>query len=166
MVFNLKSKPIVISFVFGALMLVTGLTYVGLKLMSKTNLTGRSGQSATPSSLVKTEAGNPRAIVTDPEKYSKEMAAAAKSAAPSTPVQVKISSAGFVPAEVTVKAPNIITFKNMDEVNHSVKGTSGKWGSLKDLEPNESYSQQFDVAGTYEYSDPLNPTLKGKIIVE
>jgi len=34
------------------------------------------------------------------------------------------------------------------------------------LEPGESYSQQFDVAGTYEYFDPLNPKLTGKVVVE
>ena len=60
----------------------------------------------------------------------------------------------------------LVTFKNDGAERHSVKGTSGKWGSLKELEPGESYSQQFDVAGTYEYYDPLNTEMKGKVVVE
>ncbi|PJE51844.1 hypothetical protein COV27_01220 [candidate division WWE3 bacterium CG10_big_fil_rev_8_21_14_0_10_39_14] len=163
MEFDLKSKPILISFVFGAIILVVGIAFAAIKMSSKPSVINEE-QAGTPA--VKTEEGNPRVIVTEPEKYSKQMEEAAKNAAPTTPVVVTISDANFVPAEVTVKAPFIVTFTNKGEVAHSVKGTSGKWGSLKELEPGESYSQQFDVAGTYEYYDPLNTEMKGKVVVE
>jgi len=163
--FDLKSKPILVSAVFGVLVLVLGAVYVAFRLVSSRYEGGIGEQpAATPS--VKTEAGNPRLIITEPEKYSNEMGNAAGNSAPIVPTEVTIDSKGFAPSVVTVKAPYVVTFKNADTVKHSVEGVSGKWGSLKDLEPGESYSQQFDVAGTYEYSDPLNPSLKGKIIVE
>ena len=162
---DLKSKPIIISFVAGAIILVSGLVYVGMKFTSKTPLSGNNGAvSETPG--VKIEEGNPRVIVTEPEKYPQQMEEAAKNAVPTTPIVVTINDDGFVPAEVTVKAPYIITFQNSGDRAHSVKGVSGKWGSLKDLEPGEAYSQQFDIAGVYEYTDPLNTEMKGKIVVE
>ena len=160
--FDLKSKPILISFVLGALILVAGISLVALKIGAKP----AKVEEQTTAPVVKTEEGNPRVIVTEPEKYAQQMEEAAKNAAPTTPVVITISDANFVPAEITVTAPFIVTFKNAGVTAHSVKGTSGKWGSLKDLEPGESYSQQFDVAGIYEYSDPLNPDMKGKVVVE
>jgi len=160
---DLKSKPILISFVLGAIILVAGIAFAAIRMSAKPSVIN---EEQTTAPVVKTEEGNPRVIVTEPEKYSKQMEDAAKNAAPSTPIVVTISDANFVPAEVTVTAPFIVTFKNAGVTAHSVKGTSGKWGSLKDLEPGEAYSQQFDVAGIYEYSDPLNPDMKGKIVVE
>jgi len=155
MKFDIKSKPMLMLFILVALILISVLSYIGSNKPALTEIPA-----------TKTEEGNPRVIVTEPEKYAKEMEEAAKNAAPTTPVIVTISDDSFAPAEVAIKAPSIVTFENAGETSHSVRGVSGKWGSLKDLEPGESYSQQFDVAGTYEYFDPLNPKLTGKVVVE
>ena len=157
---NLRSKSVIISFILGAIILVTGVVSISFSVASKKQT------ASTKEPLVKTEEGNPRAVVTEPEKYIAQAEEAAKNITPSMPVQVSIGSTNFSPAIASSTAPFVVTFKNEDTVKHSVKGVSGKWGSLKDLEPGEAYSQQFDVAGSYDYYDPINPDMRGTIVVE
>lgn len=88
--------------------------------------------------------------------------------------QVSITSTGFVPATVTVKVGQAITWTNTDSAPHIVasdpyptdNALTG-FDSRQDLSTNDHYSFVFGKAGTYTYHDDLNPyTLEGTVIVK
>lgn len=78
-------------------------------------------------------------------------------------LDVSIKSTGFDPAELRVKVHDQVTWTNNDSKNHKVTGSD--WGKVT-IAPGERYTKAFEKAGTFEYSCTLQPTLKGKIIVE
>ena len=149
----LKSKPVIISLALGLVMLMAVGTYLVLGLKSPK-------VSTQPKVVV--EPGNPRAVS---ETGGASQVPQPQSDKPSTPVVVKITDTGFVPAEVKITKYSIVTFTNEGTLTHSVRGSSGKWGSFIDLEVGKAYSQQFDVAGVYEFFCPLHPEMKGKVVV-
>jgi plastocyanin len=65
---------------------------------------------------------------------------------------VKITSAGFSPADVSVQTGDSVDWTNSDTVRHQV-AVSGSPCVLS-LEPNQSGSCTFPAAGTFSYSDP------------
>lgn len=90
------------------------------------------------------------------------------------PVQVMITATGFIPATVTVKAGQQITWINQDKSLHQVAsdphpfhtGLAG-FDSLEPLKVNETYAFTLEKSGTFTYHDHLNPLkLKGTIIVK
>jgi plastocyanin len=90
------------------------------------------------------------------------------------PGQVSVTSTGFVPATVTVKVGQAVTWTNTDSAPHVIasdpyptdNALSG-FDSQQDLSTNDRYSFVFDKAGTYTYHDDLNPyTLEGTVIVK
>jgi len=97
----------------------------------------------------------------------------AASLAALAPAQVSITSSGFVPATVTIKVGQAVTWINTDTAPHVVasdpyptdNALSG-FDSQQNLSPNDHYSFPFDKTGTYTYHDDLNPyTLVGTVIV-
>lgn len=86
---------------------------------------------------------------------------------------VSITSSGFVPATVTVKAGQAVTWKNTATSTHwpasnphpEHTGLSG-FDALRGLSAGETYSYTFARAGTFPYHDHLNPLLTGTVIVE
>ncbi|HVI43199.1 MAG TPA: cupredoxin family copper-binding protein [Anaerovoracaceae bacterium] len=92
---------------------------------------------------------------------------AAKNEAPSTPAPDKntviIENYKFQPAEITIKSGDTITWINKDSMKHTATGDSFDSGLLgKD----ESFQQQFDEIGTFDYHCTPHPYMKGKVIVE
>ncbi len=77
-------------------------------------------------------------------------------------VQVAIRGFSFVGASTKVVPGTTVTWKNFDDVNHSVVGASFQ---SKILGKGESYSYKFAKEGTYPYYDGLHPETKGEIIV-
>ena len=86
---------------------------------------------------------------------------------------VKISSAGFLPKEITIKKGEEVTWVNEDssghQVNSAIHPTHQIYPPLNSvglLESGEKKSLSFPDAGVYKYHDHLNPTLFGSVTVE
>ena len=91
------------------------------------------------------------------------LAAAAVALAAVTRVVV-IKPAGFDPAERTINTGDSIRWRNDDTVNHQVVADNGHFASPV-LRPNQTYTREFNTAGTYRYRDALEPTERGVIVV-
>jgi plastocyanin len=77
---------------------------------------------------------------------------------------VTIDNFTFEPAQLTVKIGTTITWKNRDDIPHTVV-SAGKFRS-KALDTDDSYSFTFTVAGDYTYFCSLHPHMTGTIKVE
>jgi len=86
--------------------------------------------------------------------------------ASSTPIaknaSILIEFQVFTPNNLTVETGTTVTWLNADRDFHKIKGD--KFES-ENLIRGDTFSYTFDKAGTYEYMDALNPSVKGKIIV-
>jgi plastocyanin len=87
---------------------------------------------------------------------------------------VAFTSQGVVPAVVTVKKGDTVTWTNQSDAQHQLVLTSpnlpqdlGGFEVNEPLAEGDSYSYIFETAGTYTYDDPSAPlTAQGTIIVE
>lgn len=76
----------------------------------------------------------------------------------------------YIPATITVKVGEEVTWVNEDSAFHSV--TSGSYDAPTELfdsgymDPYELYMITFDQAGTFDYFCTLHPWMKGQVIVE
>jgi plastocyanin len=84
--------------------------------------------------------------------------------APAGPV-IKIENFTFSPAELTVKPGTAVTFKNADDIPHSVVDKDGKFKS-KPLDTGDTFTMTFDTAGEINYFCGFHPHMVGKIIVK
>lgn len=86
---------------------------------------------------------------------------------------VKISSAGFLPKDITIKAEEEVTWVNEDSSDHQVNSAVHPTHQLHPplnsvglLKSGEKKSLSFPDTGVYKYHDHLNPTLFGSVTVE
>lgn len=85
---------------------------------------------------------------------------------------VTISSVGFSPKNITIKAGETAVWKNDDSANHAVNSTPHPIHTdyqplnLGTIKSGKTKSLQFPTAGTYKYHDHLNPSLTGSVTVE
>ena len=77
---------------------------------------------------------------------------------------VMIDNFTFEPAQLTVKVGTTVTWKNRDDIPHTVV-SAGKFRS-KALDTDDSYSFTFTAAGDYPYFCSLHPHMTGTIKVE
>jgi plastocyanin len=91
------------------------------------------------------------------------LAAAAVALAAVTRV-VAIKPDGFQPVSRTINTGDSIRWRNDDTVNHQVVADNGHFASPV-LRPGQSYTREFNVAGTYRYRDALEPAERGTIVV-
>jgi plastocyanin len=77
---------------------------------------------------------------------------------------VTIDNFTFAPAQLTIKAGTTVTWKNQDDIPHTVV-SAGKFKS-KALDTDDSFSFTFTVAGDYTYFCSLHPHMTGTIKVE
>jgi plastocyanin len=77
---------------------------------------------------------------------------------------VTIDNFTFTPPELTVKVGTTVTWKNHDDIPHTVV-SAGKFRS-KALDTDDSYSFTFTAAGNYTYFCSLHPHMTGTIKVE
>jgi plastocyanin len=77
---------------------------------------------------------------------------------------VAIKPAGFSPDTRTIQTGDSIRWRNDDTVNHQVVADNGHFASPV-LRPNQSYTREFNTAGTYRYRDALEPAERGVIVV-
>ncbi len=85
---------------------------------------------------------------------------------------VTITSSGFMPQSITVKAGETVTWINQDSVSHTVNSVVHPTHlvypplNLGNLKPGEEQSLSFPEAGAYKYHAHLNPSLTGSVTVE
>jgi plastocyanin len=77
---------------------------------------------------------------------------------------VTIDNFTFAPAKLTVKVGDTVTWKNHDDIPHTVV-SAGKFRS-KALDTDDSYTFTFTAAGDYTYFCSLHPHMTGTIKVE
>jgi plastocyanin len=86
------------------------------------------------------------------------------SAARCESVQVTIDNFTFAPAALSVKVGTTVTWKNQDDIPHTVV-SAGKFKS-KALDADDSFSFTFTSTGDYTYFCSLHPHMTGTIKVE
>jgi plastocyanin len=77
---------------------------------------------------------------------------------------VTIDNFTFAPAQLTVKVGDTVTWKNHDDIPHTVV-SAGKFRS-KTMDTDDSFSFTFTAAGDYKYFCSLHPHMTGAIKVE
>ena len=77
---------------------------------------------------------------------------------------VMIDNFTFEPAQLTVKVGTTVTWKNRDDIPHTLV-SPGKFRS-KVLDTDDSYSFTFTAAGDYKYFCSLHPHMTGVVKVE
>jgi plastocyanin len=80
-------------------------------------------------------------------------------------VNVSITSAGFVPNNVTVKQGDTVTWTNTDTQQHQVTSKNAPFASPV-LAQNQTFSFAFTKAGKFAVIDPLNKNKKMNVTVE
>lgn len=86
------------------------------------------------------------------------------SATPST-IEVIIEGFAFKPAEITVPAGSVVTWRNRDGVTHTVTARDKSFDSGS-LSGGETFSYTFKEKGTFEYYCTPHSYMSGKVIVE
>ena len=77
---------------------------------------------------------------------------------------VTIDNFTFQPAALTVKVGTTVTWKNHDDIPHTIV-SAGTFRS-KTLDTDDNYSFTFTTAGDYKYFCSLHPHMTGTIKVE
>jgi plastocyanin len=93
------------------------------------------------------------------------VAAGAQKPAVAAEATVTIDNFTFAPAELTVAVGTTVTWKNHDDIPHSVVERTQKFRS-KALDTDDSFSFTFTSAGSYDYFCGLHPHMVGRIIVK
>jgi len=78
---------------------------------------------------------------------------------------VTIKNFDYSPMDITIKAGETVTWKNLDGEPHTVVSTDGAFRS-KALDENDSFSFKFDKPGTYKYICSIHPQMKATITVK
>jgi amicyanin len=86
------------------------------------------------------------------------------SAAPA-PVAVKIANFTFQAPAVTVKAGTTVTWRNDDDIPHTVVAKDGSFKS-KVLDTGDQFSFTFAKPGKFVYFCSIHPMMIGKVIVK
>jgi plastocyanin len=80
-------------------------------------------------------------------------------------ISVQIKSSGFSPSSISLNHGDIVTWKNTDKVDHQVVADDGSFASPI-LHAGQSYSTNFNRAGTFKYHDSYAASHTGKISVQ
>ena len=78
---------------------------------------------------------------------------------------VNIENFTFNPLRLTVKAGTVVTWRNHDDIPHTV-ASSNKLFKSKTLDTDDEFSFTFATPGVYEYFCSLHAHMKGTIVVE
>jgi plastocyanin len=82
-----------------------------------------------------------------------------------TGTRVTIDNFAFAPQRLTVKSGTTVTWRNEDDIPHTVAATARFFKSSA-LDTNDTYSFTFTTPGTYEYFCSLHPHMTGTVVVE
>jgi len=84
--------------------------------------------------------------------------------APLEPNTVSIINMTFAPATITVTAGTTVTWKNNDNMTHTVTANDDSYDS-GNIGAGSSFSKTFSIAGTYPYHCSIHPSMTGKVVV-
>jgi plastocyanin len=79
-------------------------------------------------------------------------------------VHIDIKEFMFAPTDLNVAVGTKVTWVNDDQIPHTVMETHKAFHSAA-LDTNDSFTYQFDNAGTVEYFCALHPQMIGRIVV-
>jgi plastocyanin len=79
--------------------------------------------------------------------------------------EVKIDNFSFGPATLTVAAGTTVTWKNNDDVPHTVVSDDKTFRS-KALDTDDKFSYTFTKPGTYNYFCSVHPKMIAKVVVQ
>ena len=79
-------------------------------------------------------------------------------------VTINIKDFMFAPMDVNIAVGTRVTWVNDDQVPHTVMEIHKAFHSAA-LDTRDSFTYQFDNAGTFEYFCALHPQMIGKIVV-
>jgi plastocyanin len=82
-----------------------------------------------------------------------------------TEAEVKIDNFSFGPQIITVAPGTKVTWKNRDDIPHTVVSADGVFKS-RALDTDESFSFTFDKPGTYSYFCSIHPKMTGQVTVK
>jgi len=87
-------------------------------------------------------------------------------AAPSPPpgAVVHIRDDAFVPASITVRAGDKVTFVNDDDDAHTATADDGSWDS-EGLNQHQAWTHAFTKAGKIAYHCTVHPMMHGTLVV-
>ena len=92
-------------------------------------------------------------------------ATAPASAAPAGMASISIKGFSYAPQTLTVPVGTTVTWKNLDDEPHTVRGADEQIRSNA-LDQDETYSVKFDKPGTYKYGCSIHPKMSGTIVVK
>ena len=84
---------------------------------------------------------------------------------PTSSALISITKEGFTPSTITVAKDQQVTWVNQDQSNHQILSKELELDSEL-LQPNDSFTFTLEKIGTFSYQDPLNPKVKGTVIVK
>src|ERR1700739_3434828 len=90
---------------------------------------------------------------------------AAKASDQPAAAEVKIDNFSFGPATLTVAAGTTVTWKNNDDVPHTVVSDDKVFKS-KALDTDDKFSYTFTKPGTYNYFCSVHPKMIAKVVVQ
>src|SRR5512133_3302573 len=77
---------------------------------------------------------------------------------------VKIQNFAFSPSTITVNAGTTITWKNYDNVAHTVTSDDGLFNSGS-IQQNATFTHKFDSTGTFDYHCTPHPQMTASVVV-
>ena len=79
--------------------------------------------------------------------------------------RIEVKNFMFMPATLTVKAGDQVTWVNKDEEPHTVTSDTGMFRSGA-MDTDGSFSFKFDQPGTYHFTCSIHPRMVGTIVVK
>lgn len=78
---------------------------------------------------------------------------------------VSISNFSFQPQTITVAAGVTVTWTNADSIAHTSTSDATGWNS-NNINPGQTFSLQFNTAGTFTYHCNIHPGMTGTVVVQ
>ena len=78
---------------------------------------------------------------------------------------VDIKAMKFVPAELTIKPGQTVTWTNDDDRDHTVTADDNKSFKSGNIKPGDTFEQKFPKPGKYPYACSYHPRMKAVVIV-
>jgi plastocyanin len=79
---------------------------------------------------------------------------------------IKLMPCSFDPTVTVIGVGESVNFINGPDYAHLVTGAAHEWGSADiEVQPNQTVTYTFDIAGVYPYACALHPGMSGAIVV-
>ncbi|HVX58160.1 MAG TPA: cupredoxin domain-containing protein [Candidatus Saccharimonadales bacterium] len=78
---------------------------------------------------------------------------------------VDIKNMMFTPSQVTISKGGTVTWKNDDNISHTVDVDQGEGPHSSNIAPGQSFSYTFYKTGSYQYHCRIHSSMRGTIVV-